>query len=94
MLISCLYHAYYHAYIIPIAVKAAANLKIDNKGLSCIVCCMNIDFAESKKMLLQVIPTLNKPLWFILRELKNDCAFVFWCGKKLGMTTQSHSNAT
>ena len=92
MLISCLYHAYYHI-IIPIAVKAAANLKIDNKGLSCIVCCMNIDFAESKKMLLQVIPTLNKPLWFILRELKNDCAFVFWCGKKLGMTTQSHSNA-
>ena len=74
------------------AVKAAANLKIDNKGLSCIVSCMKVDFAESKKMLQQVIPTLNKPLWFILRELKNDCAFVFWCGRKLGMTTQSHNN--
>ena len=31
--------------------EAAANLKIDNKGSSCNVCILNIDFAESKNIL-------------------------------------------
>ena len=31
------------------SMEAAANLKIDNKGSSCNVCILNIDFAESKK---------------------------------------------
>ena len=67
--------------------EAAANLKIDNKGSSCNVCILNIDFAESKNILEQVPFTFNKPLWCILRELRNNCAFVFWCGRKLGITT-------